>query len=80
LQLASELESQPKSDYADLPGKIREMVTAMPPIETERDRVKRELIEHSSRKKEKVVAPVLATPEKLSIDRAQKKQERELER
>lgn len=54
LLAAEELEKQEKPEEADLSKHIREMVAAMSPVETERDRIKRELLERFGSKKEAV--------------------------
>lgn len=77
LLLAEELEGQAKSEDASLSRNIQEMVAAMPPIETERDRLKRELMERFIKNIEKLASYEPDMPEKLPADRVLKKREKD---
>lgn len=80
LLAAAELDSQTEPDATDLSRQIRHMVAAMPPIETERERTKRELMERFGKKKDKTVTSVPEAPKGKVLDTVPKKRDRELER
>jgi hypothetical protein len=80
LQAAAELDSHKKPEEADLSQHIREMLATMPPVETERDRTKRELLECFGRKNYKAVDHTPDLPEKWPDGKIPKKKERDWER
>ena len=77
---AEELDRQKTVECAMLSKRIRCMVADMPPIETERDKLKRKLMGRFGKRKEKMVISAPDIPKERTLDRKTKKLERDLER